>query len=89
MLPVVPRDGITPSSEDSLVKEPPDTVMCVVQSCFVPPRVCVTPDHGISSDVSQRVVPPQVGVTPSRRILSDVSQWQRKTTDDWDPGPRV
>ena len=41
------------------------------------------------SDVSQCVVPPRVGVTPSRRIPSDVSQQQRKTTDDWDPGPRV
>ena len=47
-VPVVPRDGITPSSEDSLVKEPPDTVVCVL--CRV---VC-------RSDVSQRVVPPRV-----------------------------
>ena len=67
-VPVVPRDGITLSSEDSLVKEPPDTVVCVVQSCVVSPRV---------------------GVTPSRGILSDVSRRQRKTTDGWDPGPRV
>ena len=88
-MPVVLRDGITPSSEDSLVKEPPDTVVCVVQSYVVPPRVGVTPSHGILSDVSQRVVPPRVGVTPSRRILCDVSQRQRKTTDDWDPGLRV
>ena len=67
-VPVVPRDGITPSSVDSLGKEPPDTVV---------------------SDVSQRVVPPRVGVTPSRRIPSVVLQQQRKTTDDWDPGPKV
>ena len=88
-VPVVSRDGTTPSSEDSLVKEPPDTVVCVVQSCVVPPRVGVTPSRGIPSDLSQRVVPPRVGVTPSRRIPSDVSQRQRKTTDNWDSGPRV
>ena len=88
-VPGVPQDGITPSSEDSLAKEPPDTVVCVEQSCVVPPRDGVTPSRGIPSDVSQRVVPPRVGVTPSRRIPSDVSQRQRKTTDDWDPGPKV
>ena len=88
-VPVVPRDGITPSSEDSLGKEPRDTVVSVVQSCVVPPRVSDTPSLGIQSDVSQHVVPPQVGVTTSRRIPSDVLQRQRKTIDDWDPGPRV
>ena len=88
-VPVVLRDVITPSSEDSLEKEPPDTVLCVVQSCVVPPRVGVTTSRGIPSDVSQCFVPPRVGVTTSRRIPSDVSQRQRKMTDDWDPGPRV
>ena len=88
-MPVVPQDGIARGSEDSLVKEPPDTVVCVEQSCVVPPRVGVTPSRGIPSDVSQRVVPPRVGVTPSHRIPSDALQQQRKTTDDWDPGPKV
>ena len=36
-VPVVPQDGITPSSEDSLGKEPPDTVVCAVQSCVMAP----------------------------------------------------
>ena len=88
-VPVVPQDGITPSSEDSLVKVPPDTVVCILQSCVVPPQVGVTPSRGILSDVSHRAVPPRVGVTPSRCIPSDVSQRQRKKTGDWDPGHRV
>ena len=51
-VPVVPRDGITPSIEDSLGKEPPDTVVSDVSQRVAPPPVGVTPSRRIPSDVS-------------------------------------